>query len=77
MGWNVVKQFWDWVDERDIDKHVVTTVVLWNTISITKWGMSFASANPTLDGATILAAVIAPFSLLQAAAIKWFYDART
>jgi hypothetical protein len=69
---------WDFIDKRDIDKHVVSIAVLYGTIIITRWAMDYAENGdrPGLEVAAIVAAVGAPYMALQAAAIKWYFDAR-
>jgi len=73
-------RIWDWIDKRDIDKHVVSIVVLYGTKILTDWAMAFATANagkPGLEIAAIIAAVTGPYMVLQAAAIKFYFDARS
>lgn len=73
-------RIWDWIDKRDIDKHVVSIVVLYGTKILTSWAMVFATANadkPGLEIAAIIAAVTGPYMVLQAAAIKFYFDARS
>ena len=70
---------WDWIDERDIDKHIVSLAVLAGTVKVTTWAMGFATGSPRpgLEVAAIIAAVSGPFMALQAAAIKFYFEART
>jgi hypothetical protein len=72
-------QAWDWVDARDIDKHAVSLAILYGTASVTKWAMRFAEHGdrPGIEIAAIIAAVVAPYMALQAAAIAWYFKART
>lgn len=73
-------QIWDWVDKRDIDKHLVSVCIMYGTIRVTEWAMAFTSLHPDkpgLETAAIIAAVTAPYMALQAAAIKFYFDART
>lgn len=73
-------KLWDWIDKRDIDKHVVTLCILYGTKILTDWAMVFAvtnAARPGLEVAAIIAAVTGPYMALQAAAIKFYFDART
>lgn len=74
-----LKRFWDWVDARQIDKHVVSAAVLWGTIRVTEWAMTYASASngrPGLEVAAIIGAVTAPYMVLQGAAIKFYFGSR-
>lgn len=71
-------QFWDFVDKRDIDKMLVSVVVLTGTVYVTHWAMRFAEHGdrPGLEVAAIIAAVSAPYMALQAAAISFYFRAR-
>lgn len=73
--------FWEWVDKRQIDAHCYSLLILWGTVRITNWCMEFATHHgaekPGLEVAAVIAAVMAPWSALQAAAIKFLFDART
>ena len=69
---------WDWIDKRAIDKHFVSLSILSGTIILTHWAMEFAywSSSPGLEVAAIIAAVVGPYSALQAAAIAFYFRAR-
>ncbi|WP_342617244.1 hypothetical protein [Rhodoferax sp. GW822-FHT02A01] len=72
-------RFWDWIDSREIDKHVLSAGVFWGTVKITEWAMAFAAAHPEksgIDVGAVIAAVTAPYSLLQAACVKFYFDNR-
>lgn len=71
-------QFWDWIDQRQIDAMLVSLAVLYGTTRILEWSFQFASHadRPGMEVAAIIAAVATPYSALQAAAIKFFFDAR-
>ena len=70
--------FWDWVDKRQIDVHLISVSVLGGTILITHWAMVFASTSPRpgLEVAAIIASVSTPYMALQAAAIAFVFRAR-
>lgn len=72
-------QFWDWIDKRDIDKHLISLGVLYGTVEVTAWAMRYAehAARPGLEVAAIVAAVGAPYMALQAAAIAFYFRSRT
>lgn len=76
---NLLIRFWDWVDNRDIDKHAVSVAIMYGTVKITEWSMKFAasSGRPGMEVAAIIAAVGGPYSLLQAAAIAFYFKSRT
>jgi len=71
-------QFWDWVDKRAIDKHIVSLAILYGTVEITRWAMHYAeaSARPGIETAAIIAAVLVPYNALQGAAIGFYFNAR-
>jgi hypothetical protein len=71
-------QFWDWVDDRDIDKQIISIVILYGTWELTQWAMRFSEHGdrPGLEIAAIIGAVTGPYALLQGAAIKFYFDAR-
>ncbi len=67
-------RFWDWVDERDIDKHAAFWMITAGSYNITQWAFKFSFANPTIEAASIVAAIVVPWSAVQAAAAKWYFD---
>lgn len=74
-------QLWDWVDKRQIDKHIVSIVILYGTWVVTRWAMAFAnevnlSERNGIESAALIAAVTAPYMALQAAAIGFYFKAR-
>lgn len=72
-------QAWDWIDKRNIDKHLVSLAILYGTVKITSWAMHFAETHDESSGieaAAIIAAVGAPYMALQAAAIAFYFRAR-
>ena len=72
-------QFWDFIDKRQIDAHAYSVAILWGTVKITGWCMDYATQmhdRPGLEVAAVIGAIIAPWSALQAAAIKFLFDAR-
>lgn len=73
-------QFWDFIDKRQIDAHVYSCAILYGTVKITEWCMEYASlmhGRPGLEVAAVIGAILAPWSALQAAAIKFLFDARS
>lgn len=76
-GW--LTRAWDWIDRRQIDAHAISVIILYGTIKITAWAMHYANNadRPGLEVAAIIAAVMTPWSALQAAAIKFVFETRT
>lgn len=76
---SMLVRLWDWIDRRQIDAHVVAAIILIGSIKLLTWAMNFANANPGKSGlevAAIIGAVMVPWSALQAAAIKFYFDTR-
>lgn len=76
-GW--FTRAWDWIDRRQIDAYAVSLVILYGTVDIMRWAMRFAELHPDKSGlevAAIIAAIVTPYSALQAAAIKFLFEAR-
>ena len=75
-----LQRFWNWIDDRDIDKHAVSVAIMWGTVTVIKWAMGYAELHHDKAGieiAAIIAAVSAPYMALQGVAIKFYFDART
>lgn len=73
-------RLWDWIDKRQIDKHVLSVGIFYGTVRLTEWAMAFAALHgdrPGMEIAAIIAAVTAPYMALQGAAIKYYFEART
>ena len=73
------RELWDWVDRRQIDAYAISLAILWGTVKITDWAMLFVDKHPEIDGlkaAAIISAIMLPWSALQAAAIKFLFEAR-
>lgn len=71
--------FWDWIDARDIDKHVVSLAILLGTVNVMGWAMDYAALHATKSGADlglVIASVTAPYMALQAAAIGFYFNSR-
>lgn len=77
MNW--LTRCWDWIDERDIDKHAVCWATFYGLIKITEWGMRYAETSPRagLEVAAIIASVTAAYTLLMGAVTKFYFEART
>lgn len=74
-------QLWDFIDKRQIDKHVVSAAILTGTVRIMHWAMAYASAPHAgmsgVDISAVIAAVVAPYAALQGAAINFYFRARS
>ena len=73
-------RLWDFIDDRDIDKHLISMAIMYGTIQVTEWAMRFASLHgDSANGAgtaAIIAAVTTPYMVLQAAAIGFYFNIR-
>lgn len=70
---------WDWIDKRQIVERIVAFAILYGTIKITGWAMMYAETHGEKagsDAAVIIAAVVAPYMALQAAAVAFMLKAR-
>lgn len=77
QGW--LTRGWDWIDNRAIDKHIVSIGIFYGTIIVTQWAMRYAELSAVKSGievAAVIASIMAPYMALQAAAIKWYFEAR-
>ena len=73
------RDFWDFIDKRQIDKHIVSVAILYGTILVMQWAMGFTAENDHgimsgIEMAAVIAAVTAPYMALQAVALKWYFD---
>lgn len=71
---------WDWIDRRDVDKHAAFWAVLMMTWYIVDWALEFAfqhASKPGLEIAAIVGAILLPWTPVQAAAVKWYFDSRS
>ena len=71
----MMDQLFNFINKHELDKHVVSSLVLLGTAKVTQWAMLFANAHP--DQYLAIAAVTGPFAALQAASIKYYFGART
>jgi hypothetical protein len=74
-------RLWNFIDDRDIDKHLVSLLVLIGTWRVTIWAMEFASLLFTTtksgsDVALVIGAVTAPYMAMQAAALAFYFNSR-
>lgn len=73
-------QFWDFIDQRDIDKHLIAWATFYITYFLLNWVLNFVWVypdKPGLEVAAIVAAVLMPWTPVQGAVIKWYFAART
>lgn len=72
-------RFWEWIDKRRVDMHVVLAVSLWLTIDVVQWSMDFADMHPEMEADKmykVIAAVLGPWAFLQGAMFKFYADSR-
>ena len=76
---NKASQTWDWIDKRQLFERFVALCILYGTIEIVGWAMTYAEMHTEKSGieaAAIIASVSAPYMALQAAAIAFMFRAR-
>jgi hypothetical protein len=81
MCWLAVRasETWEWIDKRQIFERFVALAILYGTIEIVAWSMTYAETHVEKSGveaAAIIAAVATPYMALQAAAIAFMFRAR-
>lgn len=82
MCWIALRfaQFWDFVDKRDIDKHLMAWATFGMTFYMLDWTLDFIYSHPDkpgLDVGAIVAAYMVPWTPMQAAVIKWYFESRS
>jgi hypothetical protein len=81
FNWSL-RQFsliWDFVDQRQIDRHAVCLIVLYYTGRIVEWALEFVDKHPEKPGievAAILGAVMMCWNPVLTVVIKWFFVER-
>lgn len=73
-------QLWDFVDQRDIDKHLMAWATFAMTVYIMQWTLTFVwlyPDRPGLEMAATITAILLPWTPVQAAVVKWYFDSRT
>ena len=72
------KTFWTWFESHHVDSLAVLGVTLWLTYRIVEWALDFPYDMETqlsgTDKAAIIAAVMTPYGLMQAALFKFYVD---
>lgn len=71
--------FFDWFDDRDIDKHLMVWAVFGVTCYLLYWVMEFVWENAAKSGievGLIVAALLLPWTPVQAKVIDWYFKAR-
>ncbi len=71
-----LSELWDFIDNRDIDKHFISIAVMYGTVKITTWAMMYAEKFQGPNTPLIIAAVCAPYMAMQAWALKSYFDSR-
>jgi hypothetical protein len=72
------RSFWGWFEEHHVDSLAVLIVTLTLTVHIALWALEFPYDVETklsgTDKAAILAAVLTPWGIMQAALFKFYVD---
>ncbi len=85
MAKKTSQSFWGWFREHNIDSLMVLAVTLWLTVKVIHWALDFpydvlvhkdSAKFSGTDVAAIIASVLAPWGLAQAALVKWYIDLR-
>lgn len=75
------KSFWGWFEHHHVDSMAVLIVTLTLTVRVVAWSMEFAYDMDTklsgTDKAAIIAAVMTPWGIAQAALFKFYADLKS
>ena len=79
------RTFWQWFSGHHIDSVLVLMLTLYLTHTVLQWAMTFpydVMVHPTprfsgTDVGLIVAAVLGPWGLAQAALVKWYMEMRS
>jgi len=74
---NKLAALWDWVDQRDIDKHALAIATFWYTIYLIDWVLEYVFTNPTKSGVEVglvVAAILLPWTPVQGYVFKWYFE---
>lgn len=78
------RTFWQWFNKNHIDSILVLAIILLMSYQVLRWAFNFpydvmvdehAKYSGT-DVAAILAALLGPWSLMQAGLVKWYMEMR-
>jgi len=72
-------QLWNFIDDRDIDKHAMAWAVFGITCYLMQWVLNFVWVYPEKSGievCLIVAAVMLPWTPVQAKVIQWYFESR-
>lgn len=73
-------QLWDFIDKRDIDKHAMAWATFYMTWHIVNWSLNFVwiyPDKPGLETAAMIGAALLPWTPVQAAVIRWYFESRS
>ena len=73
-------QLWDFIDARDIDKHLMAWATFAATCYVGYWCTEFVWAHPDKPGlevGAIVGALLLPWTPMQAKVIQWYFESRT
>jgi hypothetical protein len=76
----VAGALWDFVDKRDIDKHIVAWWSFYVTYTLVYWSLEYVFKHPDKPGlemAAIIGAILLPWTPVQGAIVKWYFAARS
>ncbi len=76
-GW--LARFWEFVDKRQIDVHLMAWAVFSLGSYVSFWAMEFVWAHPDKPGlevAAIVGAIMLPITPMVAKVVDWYFKAR-
>lgn len=73
-------RIWNFIDERDIDKHIVCLAIFYGSFRVMRWSFEFAQkldTQPGLEVAAIIGSITVPLTVILPFALKFYFNART
>lgn len=77
---DLMGMFWDWFDQRQVEKHLVAAATMIATFMVIRWSIGYADLHVDKSGsdlALVIGAINAPMLALQGVVINYYFKART
>jgi len=72
----LIAMFLDWIEDRNMDKHLAAIAIFCVSVRITEWAIGFATehwAKSGLETAAIIGSLTGPWSVDQTYALKYWF----
>jgi hypothetical protein len=80
MNLDWLRRFWNFIDDRDIDKHFVALVIILGAFKVMQWSFAFAEKvdhQPGFEVAAVIASITAPLAVILPIVVNFYFKART